>query len=148
MSNQIRTNTDLTFTSSVRFDRGHKGALRLAVGEGRKPAPSGRVPRVARLMAPAVRFEHLLRTGQVKDYAELARLGHVTRARVTQVMNLLMLAPDIMEQILFLPPVQAGRDPIKEWEVRPIAAEPLWPRQRKLWLKLLRSRPGISLTRR
>ena len=41
-------------------------------------ADPGRVPRVARLMALAIRFEGLLKAGVVKDYAELARLGHVT----------------------------------------------------------------------
>jgi hypothetical protein len=42
-------------------------------------------------MALAVRFEVMLKRGEVKDYAELARVGHVTRARVTQIMNLLNL---------------------------------------------------------
>jgi hypothetical protein len=70
------------------------------------------VPRIARLMALALRFEQLVRTGAVRDYAELARLGQVSRARLTQVMNLLHLAPDIQEAILFLPRVLSGRDPI------------------------------------
>jgi hypothetical protein len=48
-------------------------------------------------------------------------------------MSLLMLAPDIQEQVLFLPEVESGRDPLKEWQVRPIAAEPCWVRQRKIW---------------
>jgi hypothetical protein len=60
-------------------------------------------------------------------------MGHVTRARATQVMNLLMLAPDVQETLLFLPAVEAGRDPVKEWQVRPIAAEPLWAEQRRMW---------------
>jgi hypothetical protein len=95
------------------------------------PAPTGRVPKVARLMALAIKFDGMLARGEVKDYAELARLGHVTRARVTQIMNLLNLAPDIQEAILFLPPVQRGRDPLKEWQVRPVAAEVVWAEQRK-----------------
>ncbi len=71
------------------------------------------MPRVARLMALALRFEQLIREGVVADYAELARLGHVTRARVTQIMNLLHLAPDIQEQVLlFLSAVERGRDPL------------------------------------
>lgn len=53
--------------------------------------PVGRVPRVARLMALAIHFEELVRSGAVADYATLARLGHVTRARMTQIMNLLSL---------------------------------------------------------
>jgi hypothetical protein len=47
----------------------------------------------------------------VTDYADLARLGHVTRARVTQIMNLLNLAPDIQEELVFLPKTIRGRDP-------------------------------------
>jgi len=69
----------------------------------------------------------------VADYAEIARLGHVTRARVTQIMNLLHLAPDIQEEILFLPRTERGRDPIRERHVRPIAAELDWRKQRKMW---------------
>jgi hypothetical protein len=84
-------------------------------------------------MALAIRFEGMLARGEVNDYAELARIGHVTRARVTQIMNLLNLAPEIQEQILFLPEVGEGRDPVKEWQVRPVAAEEDWERQRRIW---------------
>src|SRR4051794_9829142 len=100
------TNT-LTFTSAVHFKRAKKGTLRLVPGptpEGASP-PVGRVPKLARLMALAIRLDNLLRAGDVGDYAELARIGHVSRARVTQIMNLLQLAPDIQEAILFLPGV-------------------------------------------
>ena len=131
--------TDLTLTSRVHFRRGGKGRLELAPG----PRPvsddvpaAGRVPKVTRLMALAIRLQDLLDRGEVNTYAELARVGHVTRARVTQIMNLALLAPDIQEQILSLPPVTAGRDPLKEWQVRPIAAKALWAEQRKLWRKL------------
>jgi hypothetical protein len=51
----------------------------------------------------AVRFEGLLREGTVRDYAELARLGGVSRARITQIMSLRNLAPVIQERILELP---------------------------------------------
>jgi hypothetical protein len=47
-------------------------------------------------------------------------------------MNLVNLAPDLQEAILFVPPVEAGRDPLKEWQVRPVAAEPVWGRQRRM----------------
>jgi len=92
---------------------------------------------VTRLMALAIRFEHLIRDGEVKDLAEIARLGQVTRARVTQIMNLLHLAPDIQEAILALPRVEAGRDPITERELRPIAAIPDWRKQRAAWRAVL-----------
>jgi hypothetical protein len=86
----------------------------------------GRLPRVAKLMALAIRFEGLLRDGVVKDYAELARLGHVTRARMSQIMNLLHLAPDIQEALLFLPRLARGRDPLPLWKILPIAALAVW----------------------
>jgi len=77
--------------------------------------------------------EKLIRDGEVRDYADLARLGHVTRARLTQIMNLLNLAPDIQEQILFLPAVTSGDDPIHERQLRPIAKLLDWGRQRRMW---------------
>jgi hypothetical protein len=99
------------------------------------------VPKLARLMALAIRAEGLLARGEVKDYAELARLGHVSRARVTQIMNLLNLAPDLQERILFMPPVERGWDPLKEWQVRPVAAEPVWKFQRDLWCRCQKQPP-------
>ena len=71
--------------------------------------------------------------GAVTDQAELARLGHVTRARLTQIMNLLGLAPDIQEEILFLPATGQGRDVVTEKQLQPIAAVPDWRKQRKMW---------------
>ncbi len=97
---------------------------------------SGRVPRVARLMALAIRLEELVRTRRVADYAALAKLGHVTRARITQITNLTLLAPDIQEGLLFLPPVRKGPEPITERHLRLIVAELAWNKQRELWAKL------------
>ncbi len=65
-----------------------------------KPALE-RIPRISRYMALAIHFEDLLKRGVVTDYADLARLGYVTPARVTQIMNLRLLAPDIQEDLLF-----------------------------------------------
>jgi len=128
----------LTLKTKIHFQRAEKGAVEMREGDAATPLPSpkGRVPKIARLMALAIRFDGLLRRGEVKDYAELARLGHVTRARVTQIMSLLQLAPDIQEQILFLPAVEHGRDPVKEWQVRPVAAEVDWGRQGGMWREL------------
>jgi hypothetical protein len=130
--------TTLTFKSSVHFQQKRFGRKQMTTGEAPAPAPVplGRVPRISRLMALAIRFENLLASGEVADYADLARLGHVSRARVTQIVNLLNLAPDIQEALLFLPPVEAGRDAIKEWQVRPLAATPDWREQRRMWRQL------------
>lgn len=101
------------------------------IQSGEKKTVPGRIPRVAKLMALAIRFQTLLEEGTVADYAELARLSHVSRARITQIMNLLLLAPDIQEAILFLPPVERGRDTIKLSELQPVALEADWGRQRQ-----------------
>jgi hypothetical protein len=105
--------------------------MEMKAGREVTPTPTGCIPKVARLMALAVKVDGMLARGEVKDSAELARLGHVSRARVTQIMNLLNLAPDLQEAILFLPRVDCGRDPLKEWQVRPVAAEVLWAEQRR-----------------
>jgi hypothetical protein len=84
-------------------------------------------------MALAIRFDKLIQSGEVADYAELARLAHVSRARITQIMNLLHLAPDIQEELLFLPPTDGRRAPIHERAIRPICAEISWRRQRATW---------------
>src|SRR5437899_5992791 len=107
----------------------------LVPGGGRKKNPSipSRVPRISRLMALAIRFENLIKAGGIADYSELAQLGHVSRARITQIMNLLLLAPDIQEQVLFLPPTRHGRDSIHLARMQPIAAPLVWSQQRRLW---------------
>ena len=117
----------------VNFRRGRRSRQVIEVGEAAPEPPVGRVPRVSRLMALAIRLDQLIRDGVVADQAELARLGHVSRARLTQVMNLLCLSPDIQEEILFLPPTMRGRDAVTEKQVRPIAAIPSWRRQRQIW---------------
>lgn len=132
----------ITIQRNIHFERRGRG-YRKEVHAGEPPAVAvplpGRVPRLARFMALAIRFDSLIRTGQVADYADLARLAHVTRARITQIMNLLMLAPDIQEAILFLPRVERGRDPIHLPQVQPIALTPDWRKQRQMWKHLAAS---------
>jgi len=125
-----------TVTREVHFAvRGHR--KRAVLGPPPAPEqPRGRVPRVARLMALAIRFERMLDEGVVANQSELARLAHITQPRMTQIMNLLHLAPDVQEEILFLPPVTEGRDPITERDLRPITAEADWDQQRAAWVAM------------
>jgi hypothetical protein len=96
------------------------------VREGSAPAepvlPPGRVPRVTKLMALALHFDDLVQSGAIASYAELARLGQVTRARVCQIMNLVYLAPDLQQALLCLPRTERGRDRIILADLQPIAA--------------------------
>ena len=126
----------ITIKSKIHFHRGRRTKKDLRIGEELKSISPGRVPRVSRLMALAIRFDQLVRDGVVADYAELARLGHVTRARMTQITNLLLLSPDIQEAILFLPRVESGSDPVTERDLRAIVAVPDWRKQRRLWQAL------------
>jgi hypothetical protein len=122
----------------MHFQRCGRGSRKeMHPGVEAAPVPPGRVPRVARLMALALRIEELVRTGQVASYSTLATLGHVTRARISQIMSLLHLAPDIQEALLFLPPTVRGRDPIILADLMPLAAAIDWRKQRRLWRQLL-----------
>ena len=100
--------------------------------------PVERLPRITRLLALAVKFEALIQRGVVKDYAELARLGQVSRARVTQIMNLLNLSPYIQEQILFWAQGSIDKRSIRETTVRGLSSELNWNRQRERWEEILR----------
>jgi len=98
--------------------------------------PAERVPRIARLLALALRFEEMINTRVVPNYAALAQVGRVSRSRVTQMTSLLNLAPDIQEEILFLRPEEAERLRISEPALRKLTATLLWNKQREQWRSL------------
>lgn len=117
---------------------------RIAIGRGRRltgdPATlkssPGRLPRVVLQLALAHEIDRRLRIGEVPELATVARRAGLTRARVTQILGLLLLAPDIQEAILSLPPFTRGRDPLPERALRPLVAEPDWTAQRRRWARL------------
>jgi hypothetical protein len=124
-------------TYALDFNAGRKGRRENeTLSSDRQPtdaeAVGGSIPRIARLMALALRLEGLLREETIRDYAELARLGRVTRARMTQIMKLLNLAPDIQEQILFLPNIRG----LNERNLRSIVRRIDWNEQRRMFRKI------------
>jgi len=121
--------------------RGRASSEDLHADERRPPAPlpSPRVPRIARLMALALHIEALVQAGSVPSYAAAARLGHVSRARLSQILSLLHLAPDLQEQLLFLQRPTHGREPWPLRHVLTIAADLDWSQQRRRWRKLQRT---------
>ena len=126
--------------SLCRGRRGQAGGQETQA-DGRSPEPSSataRVPRIARLMALALRLEALVQEGTVGSYAELARLGHVSRARLSQILSLLSLAPDLQEELLFWERPRRGREPLGLRHLLPITAILDWPEQRRRWRRLRR----------
>ena len=123
----------------VQFHFQRRGKKKVLV-EGREPPkpvrPKGRLPRITRYMALAIYYEGLIREGHIHDYAEIATLGHVTRARVTQIMNLRLLAPDLQEQLLNVPRIEQGRDGLCLRMFQTIALEPSWKNQREQWKQI------------
>jgi DNA invertase Pin-like site-specific DNA recombinase len=93
-------------------------------------------PRIRRLLALALKMDQMIQEGTVKNYAALAHLGQVSRARVTQVMNLLQLAPDIQEEILL---GNTPEDRLRESSIRKLSGVVLWSEQRDRWHALLRA---------
>lgn len=115
-------------------------APRAAAQRGDQPgAPAiagGRLPRITQVLALAMQFREMIRSGDARDCADLARLGGLTRERISQIMKLLWLAPDIQVDLLYLPPTPSGRFPVSEVAMRKIANRLAWPDQHEEWVKL------------
>jgi hypothetical protein len=99
----------MTIEVPVTFPRGGRGSRQENRGGAEAALSPGRVQRVARLMALALRLDELVRTGQVASYSALASLGQVTRARICQILNLIHLAPDIQEGVGRVSPTTGSR---------------------------------------
>ena len=101
-----------------------------------KLAQSGRIPRIAKLVALASRMQSMLESGEVVSFQQLAELGRISQPRMTQIMSLLNLAPDIQEELLYLPEVIQGKAQIHERLLRPLTRELDWRVQRRMWAKV------------
>lgn len=122
----------ITVEGTIRFPRqGRSGRRELEEGDAPSAPPSGRIPKITRLMALAIRLDELIREGSFANYADLAQLYGVTRNRLTHVMNLLLLAPEIQEALLFLPHVSRGADPLHLKDLQPCTRQCDWTIQRK-----------------
>jgi hypothetical protein len=99
-------------------------------------AERGKRPRVAEVLALAISFDDMIRRGVAKDYTDLARLGCISKERVSQIMRLVWLAPDIQQEILTLPRTVYGRFHVGEPALRQIASRMLWSDQRAAWAQL------------
>ena len=93
-------------------------------------ANRGRFPRITQVLALALRFQEMIDRGEIRRHADLARLGCVSRERISQMMVLIWLAPDMQEVILRLPQTPGGRFPVSEAALRKVARRTLWEDQR------------------
>ena len=99
-------------------------------------ADRGKLPRIAEVLALALQFDDMIRRGVARDHADLARLGCISQERISQIMRLLWLAPDIQQEILTLPRTPRGRFHVGEVALRQIASKMLWMEQRRIWAGL------------
>lgn len=107
------------------------------------PAPPPRAPtrrhaHVAKMLALAHHLAAAIERGLVADQAAVARKLGLTRARITQLLDLTLIAPDLQAQILALEAVD-GREPIRERQLRSVLAAGLWPQQRAVWSRIAES---------
>ena len=117
------------------FDRKPSGR-----GEAKKDSNARRSPGVAHLLALAHHIDRKIRDGELCDYTHAAELLGITRARVSQISSLTLLAPAIQEAILNLPLLTDGKNPISERSMRAVSAEPDWATQLTMWLAFLEAR--------
>jgi hypothetical protein len=101
------------------------------------PPPVRRPARVAIMLALAHQIQQAIDRGVVPDRAEVARRLGLTRARVTHLLNLTLLAPDTQEQILALQTTD-GAEPITERTLRVVTLAGTWVEQRRHYAGIAR----------
>ena len=109
-----------------------------------KTKPPARIPRIARLMALAIHYQEMLRTGEANDMIELSRRAKVSQPRMSQIMALNLLAPDIQTALLDLLPQSKGKPFLHEKRIRPITAILDWTEQRVAWQQILVAKKAVS----
>jgi hypothetical protein len=118
---------------------GRRGGYRRVVRDGPEPIVPpvnelpGRISRITKLMALAIRCDQLIKSGAVAGVTAMSQLAHVTQPRMTQILNMTLLAPDIQETLLHLPAIVEGKPELNEKSMRKICAEIDWARQRVMF---------------
>ena len=100
-----------------------------------KPRPESRPLHISRMLALAYKLREQIESGEVSSGAELAKRLKFSRARISQLLDLTLLAPKIQEEILFAE-IESGYDPINEHALREILREKNWVRQEEMWREL------------
>lgn len=128
-------------TFKIHLARKSRGRVELREGKAPEPLLRPRVPtRAARLLALAHRIDGLVRSGEFDDYTQIALVAGLTKARVSQIADLSLLAPAVQERVLIELKPEKGRELYGERDLRRIIREPDWHRQLVLFEKMLASR--------
>jgi hypothetical protein len=146
LTSTVTCNASSSWTTKfgIGIDTKRSGNNQIQIGA--KPAtPIGRVPRISRLLALAHHGCRLIQSGAIINQSELAHFGQISTTRMTQIKWLDNIAPDIQEEILFLPRTTKGRDAIKEADLRPIAKTLDWSKKRQMWKLLVANLPTHSI---
>lgn len=135
-------------SASIKFDihfaAGKSGHRVIRKGRRPKHAKPVRRPRITRLMALAVKYEHLIREKLVRNHEELADLAGVDRSLISRILRLRQLSPEIQEWLLHLPEQESVRDPVGWTELHPISRISSWAEQRRTLNQLIAPK-GLSL---
>ncbi|RKG56884.1 hypothetical protein D7X30_22395 [Corallococcus sp. AB011P] len=118
---------------SAHFHRVRRSKVRFR--EGAPPSPrevARRTAHAAGMLALAHHVESAIERGLMASAADVASQLGFTRARVTHLLDLRLLAPDIQEEVLFLEAVD-GEEPLSERVLRAIAHAGTWEVQRERW---------------
>lgn len=120
----------ITVRTKMSLSVSGKGRKKLnACGDKTTEKPTGRIPRISRLMALAIKYQGMLDRGEVASVTDLAKLCHVTQPRMSQILGLNLLSPMIQERLLFLPLVESGKPEIHEKMLRSDCGNIDWKKQ-------------------
>lgn len=109
---------------------------------GPPATPSRRPARVAVMLALAHKMRAAIEAGDAHDYVGIAQRLGFTRARITHLVDLTLLAPAIQERLLTLVAVD-GVEPVTERALRQVVRQRSWDEQWAQWCVVTHSKLGF-----
>jgi hypothetical protein len=99
--------------------------------------PIKKEPLLRQNLVLAYQIQELFEKEKAKKLGQVGQWLHMTHARISQIMNLLFLAPDIQEEILFLDDEKVFQ--LTEHKIRKIPVEVKWTKQREMWNEICKN---------
>ena len=126
-----------SFSVEVHLSSGHCGHKQIHQGKKPKHAKPSRLPRITRLMALAIKYEQLLKSGEIYGQEALARLAGIDRSLISRILRLRLLSPRIQEQLLNLSEITKGREELGLTKLIPLTRIHSWSKQETAFAELL-----------